>query len=53
MTRVPERKLFTVEDFLAQHERVELIRGTLVQEAEPTVEHSSELFSDDPEDDDA
>ena len=41
MARVPERKLFTVEDFLAQHERVELIRGTLVQKAAPSVEHSS------------
>jgi Uma2 family endonuclease len=36
-----ERKLMTVEEFLAQDERVELIRGTMVQKASPSSEHSS------------
>lgn len=36
-----ERKVMTVEEFLAQDQRVELIRGTVVEKAAPTGEHSS------------
>jgi Uma2 family endonuclease len=35
------RKVMTVEEFLAQDERVELIRGTVVEKAAPSSEHSS------------
>lgn len=35
-----ERKPMTVEDFLAQDGRVELIRGTVVEKAAPSGEHS-------------
>lgn len=34
------RTLMTVEEFLAQDERVELIRGTIVEKAAPSGEHS-------------
>lgn len=36
-----ERKVMTVEEFLAQDGRVELIRGTVVEKAAPSGEHSS------------
>lgn len=35
-----ERKVMTVEEFLAQDERVELIRGSVVDKAAPSSEHS-------------
>jgi Uma2 family endonuclease len=35
------RSVMTVEEFLAQDGRVELIRGTVVEKAAPTSEHSS------------
>src|SRR6478736_6145205 len=34
------RTSMTVEEFLAQDERVELIRGTLIEKAAPSSEHS-------------
>ena len=36
-----ERKAMTVEEFLAQDERVELIRGSVVEKASPSSEHAS------------
>lgn len=36
-----ERKVMTVEEFLKQDERVELIRGSVVEKAAPSGEHSS------------
>jgi Uma2 family endonuclease len=42
MPSVPRRSVATIEDALARpdHERIELIRGTLVHKAVPTGEHS-------------
>lgn len=35
-----ERKVMTIAEFLAQDERVELIRGSVVEKAAPSIEHS-------------